>query len=119
LKDTTMTARLKSELWVQALLRRCSVHGKFGAVLHKGNAEAGAVMVVINHLNNTHTLLVPPPGPAYDEEGERRFSNRTATPQAWSEINALIARARRVDDDLWVVEIEDRDGFAGLQIEEL
>ena len=109
-----MTARLKSELWVQALLRRCSVEGKFGAVLHKGNAEAGAVMVVINHLNGTHTLFVPPAGPAYDDNGERRFDNRTPTALPWLEISSFIQRARSFDDDLWVVEIEDRDGFAGL-----
>jgi hypothetical protein len=112
-----MTARLKSELWVQALLRRCSVEGKFGAVLHKGNAEAGAVMVIINHLNGTHTLLAPPPGPAYDDEGSRHFENRTPQALTWLEIKPLIQRARSFDEDLWVVEIEDRDGLAGLFVE--
>jgi hypothetical protein len=112
-----MTARLKSELWVQALLRRCSVEGKFGAVLHKGNDDAGAVIVIINHLNGTHTLLAPPPGPAYDEEGNRRFENRTPQALPWLDINPLIQRARSFDEDLWVVEIEDREGFAGLLIE--
>jgi hypothetical protein len=112
-----MTARLKSELWVQALLRRCSVENKFGAVLHKGNVDAGAVMVVINHLNGSHTLFAPPPGPAYDESGERRFENRTPSPLPWPEISLLIQRVRSYDDDLWVVEIEDRDGFAGLSAE--
>lgn len=102
---------------MQALLRRCSVEGKFGAVLHKGNADAGSVMVVINHLNGTHTLLVPPPGPAYDEDGQRRFENRTPVALPWLELNSLIERARKHDDDIWVVEVEDRDGFAQLDIE--
>ncbi len=113
-----MSTRLKSELWVQALLRRCSVEGKFGAVLHKGNAEAGAVMIVINHLNGTHTLLGPPPGPAYDDEGQRRFEKRTANSETWPNLIPLIERARRFDEDLWVVEIEDRDGLAGLNVEQ-
>jgi hypothetical protein len=114
-----MTPRLKSELWVQALLRRCSVEGKFGAVLHKGNAEAGAVFIVINHLNGTHSLLAPPPGPAYDENGERRFEKRTPTPLPWFETSEKIERIRRSDDDIWVVEIEDREGFANLIVEVL
>lgn len=112
-----MPPRLKSELWVQALLRRCSVMGKFGAVLHKGHAEAGAVVVVINHLNGTHSLLAPPPGPAYDDEGERRFENRTPTALPWLETSEKIDRIRRNDDDIWVVEIEDRDGLANLNVE--
>lgn len=112
-----MTPRLKSDLWVQALLRRCNVEGKFGALLHKGNEEAGAVCVVINHLNGTHSLLAPPPGPAYNDEGERRFENRTPTALPWFEISEKIERIKRFDDDIWVVEIEDKDGFADLNVE--
>jgi hypothetical protein len=112
-----MTPRLKSELWVQALIRRCSVEGKFGAVLHKGNAEAGAVYIVINHLNGTHSLLAPPPGPAYNDEGERRFENRTPSALTWLDTSEKIERIRRADDDIWVVEIEDREGFASLIVE--
>jgi hypothetical protein len=109
-----MTARLKTELWVQAFLRRCSTEGKFGAVLHSGNPEAGALMIVVNHLNNMHTLLGPPPGPAYDDNGERRFELRTPQPLPWMDIREKIERARKVDDDLWVIEVEDRDGLAGI-----
>ena len=40
--------RLKTEIWVQAYLRRWFAQGGFGAVLSKGAAEAGAVYVVVN-----------------------------------------------------------------------
>jgi hypothetical protein len=109
-----MTARLKTELWVQAFLRRCQSDGKFGAVLHRGHADAGALMVVINHLDGTCSLLGPPPGPAYDDDGQRVFENRTETPLPWADVNAKIQRARSFDEDLWVIEIEDKSGFAGL-----
>lgn len=112
-----MTARLKSELWVQALLRRCSVEGKFGAVLHKGNPDAGVVMVVVNHLDGGFSLLVPPPGPAYNENGDRRFEKRNAEVQSWEQIQPIIERTRKSDNDVWVVEVEDRGGFAGIAIE--
>jgi hypothetical protein len=114
-----VTARLKTELWVQAFLRTCQTQGKFGAVLHRGHADAGALMVVINHLDGTHSLLGPPPGPAYDEDGVRHFENRTPSPLPWSDVSEKIQRARGFDNDLWVIEVEDRDGFAGLLPEPL
>ena len=109
-----MSARLKTELWVQAFLRRCQGDGKFGAVLHRGHADAGALMVVINHLDGTCSLLGPPPGPAYDDAGHRRFVNLTKSPMNWPDVNDKIRLARSFDDDLWVIEVEDKSGFADL-----
>ncbi len=106
--------RLKSEIWVQALLRSNQVAGRFGAVLHKGASEAGAVYVVINHLDGTCTLLGPRPGPSYDSEGQRLFRSETPHPVPWSDIAAKIERTRKFDPDIWVVEIEDRTGMAGI-----
>lgn len=111
--------RLKSEIWVQALLRRNSVEGRFGAVLKRGAEEAGAVYVVINHLDGRYDLLGPPPGPAYDDEGQRRFERLLPQSSQWPEINTLLERRRTSDPDIWIVEIEDRQGLAGLAAENL
>ncbi len=101
---------------MQALLRRTSVDGLFGAVLKSGAEDAGSVFVVINHLNGSYTLLEPPPGPAYDEAGERRFvvlkQNLTSI-----DITQRIEKERRFDSDQWFVEIEDKNGLAGLKPE--
>ncbi len=109
--------RLKSEIWVAALLRRCTAQGQFGAVIHHGADDAGIVYVCINRLNGLYDLLSPPPGPAYNEEGERRFALHFKTPVDWPTINTVIAKQRKSDPDLWVVEIELREGFAGILIE--
>jgi hypothetical protein len=109
--------RLKSDIWVAALLRRCQSEGKYGAVINKGAAEAGAVFIYINHLDDTYHLLSPPPGPAYDENGERRFTLESQNPMDWPAVSAVVARRLKVDPDLWAVEIEDRSGFAGLRPE--
>jgi hypothetical protein len=106
--------RLKSEIWVAALLRRCQTEGKYGLVVHKGAIEAGTVYVYINHLDNTYDLLSPAPGPAYDEQGERRFIREFEAPKDWNEVSAVVARRRKSDPDLWAVEIEDKTGLAGL-----
>jgi hypothetical protein len=107
-------ANLKSEIWVSAFLRTCQIEGLYGAVIHRGAADAGAVYVCINHLDKTFDLLVPPPGPAYGEKGERRFTLQFDGPRDWEVISAAIARHRKFDSDIWVIEIEDRNGLAGI-----
>jgi hypothetical protein len=106
--------RLKSRLWVEALLRRCQSEGKFGAVIRTGADEAGAVMVAINHLNGTYDLLAPPAGPSHDDEGQRLFRRVFPQALAWPEIDEWVSRQRKFDSDIWLVEIEDRTGLAGL-----
>jgi hypothetical protein len=108
--------RLKSEIWVQAYLRRWFAGGGYGAVLRKGAPEAGAVYVAINRLDGTLNLFGPAPGPAYDEEGERRWAAAANGPIDPLELNALIERLQRIDPDIWIVEIEDRSGTGGLSL---
>jgi hypothetical protein len=112
-----LSLRLKTGIWVDAFIRRCQVEGLFASVLTKGHADAGAVYVVINRLDGGHLILAPPPGPAYDEVGERRFELATSAPLDWPDAKAWLDRRRRSDSDLWVVEVEDRTNLAGLKIE--
>lgn len=111
--------RLKSEIWIAALLRRCQTEGQYGAVVYSGAAEAGAIYVCINHLDGSLDLLGPAPGPAYDDNGERRFILEFANPTDWPAISALLDRRRIHDADFWLVEIEDRKGLAGLTPEKI
>ena len=106
--------RLKTDIWVAALLRRCQAQGLFGAVIHHGADEAGVVYVYINHLDETYDLLSPPPGPAYNDEGERRFVKEFVNSVDWATASTIVARRRQFDPDLWAVEIEDKQGLAGI-----
>lgn len=90
------------------------VEGIFGAVVRKGAEEAGAVYVIVNHLDGTCHLFGPAAGPSHDESGERRWSIETRPPGGPAEAMALLARRQRLDSDLWIVEVEDRAGTAGL-----
>lgn len=107
--------RLKSDIWVSALLRRCMVEGLYGVVIRKGAPEAGAVFVIVNHLDGTYHLFGPAPGPAYDEEGERRWLQELPFPASMEQIDALMERKCRFDPDIWIVEVEDRNATAGLR----
>lgn len=113
-----MTPRLKTLFWVQAFLRRCEIAGHFGGILRKGAEEAGALYIVINHQDGTHDLLAPAPGAAHDDSGERRFVRDFAAPVPWQDIAARMEKRSKSDPDLWLVEVEDRTGLAGLAVEE-
>lgn len=92
------------------------INGHFGAVIHRGAAEAGSVLLVVNRLNGTHDVMETPPGPAYTDEGVRRFVKTNTTSLPWPDVSARVARLRKTDPDLWVVEVEDRSGYGGMQL---
>ena len=90
------------------------VEGIFGAVVKKGAEGAGAVHVIVNHLDGTCHLFGPAPGEAHDETGERRWIAEISPPRTPADAMALLERRLRFDPDLWIVEVEDRSGVAGL-----
>ncbi len=106
--------RLKSEIWVQAFARRCNAEGKYCTVVAKGAIEAGAIFIIINRLDGRFHLFGPAPGPAFDDQGDRRFVEELPFPATEQDIMALLERRRKFDSDLWVVEVEDRHGTAGI-----
>ncbi|MDZ4367969.1 MAG: DUF1491 family protein [Afipia sp.] len=105
-------SRLKSSIWVAGYLRRCQSAGMFGAVRRRGAEEAGAVFVKVALMDGTALLFVPAPQTAYDDSRpvERVFTQ--SPPQAVDEatIEARLAREISFDPDVWIVEIEDREG---------
>ena len=105
--------RLTSEFWVSAYLRRCFAEGIMGAVVKRGASEAGAVFIKVNRLDGTADLYGPAAKLHFSERKptERLFSPvYTDGPVAETEIDAKLLRERNFDPDLWVVEVEDRDG---------
>jgi len=106
--------RLKSNIWVSAYVRRCDVEGAFAAVRRKGAEEAGAIFVKINRLDGTGTLYGPAPQSAFGEErsAERLFTALLGRkePAADADIEAKLQRELKFDPDIWIVEVEDRQG---------
>lgn len=84
----------------------------FGAVRRRGAEEAGAVFVKIALMDGTATLFVPAPQTAYDDSRpvERVFIQ--SPPKAVDEqlVEARLAKEISFDPDVWIVEIEDREG---------
>ena len=108
---------VKSVIWVKAHLRRCNASG-FPAVLVKRGAEAaGSIYVKINRLDGRFVLLGPPPGPAHDERGERRWARLISEePVVESEADRYLHRLRAIDPDIWIIEVEDPHAFGLLDL---
>jgi hypothetical protein len=100
--------RLKSEIWVKAYLRACAGEGAAAVVIQRGDADAGVIFIKIAHLNGTADLYGPAPAGLVDRLDREWVPVRTEAPE--SEIDALIRREIDMDRDIWVLEVEDRDG---------
>ena len=83
----------------------------FAILAKRGAEEAGSILVRINRLDGTGLLFGPAPGPAYDDRGERRWSPLiAASPVPEGRIVEYLDRAKAIDPDIWIIEIEDRHG---------
>ena len=97
--------RLKSALYVQALIRRAEAAGASAYLLRRGAEEAGAVFLKLNRLDGTHTVLSPA------RRGEERVWTRPLGDAAdAARCNEYFTKQIRFDPDIWIVEIEDRQG---------
>ena len=97
---------LSSDLWVSALIRRAEIEGAYATVVKKGDDRAGSVIV---KAYDTSTRTAKLYTEAFGADGERLWI-QPVTSDSESELDAYIARQRGYDPDLWVVEIEDRQG---------
>jgi hypothetical protein len=99
-----MPREIPTHLWVSALLRRAGLGGAFATIVHKGDEERGDVVVKVATERGRARLYVQ----AFNPEGPTEFERLGA--EAESEVDDLISRRRKLDRDLWVIEIEDREG---------
>lgn len=98
-------ARLAAGIWVAAYLARLGLAGIPAYVLARGDQTAGAVLVKCALLDGTARLY----GREWDFDTDSRPWNVLAEGSE-RDVDAAIARQRGFDPDLWVVEIESREG---------
>lgn len=95
--------RLAAGLKVSALLRAVGVAGGFGAVLARGDDQAGSIAVVVRQ---------PPEEILLEPVMALTGGYEWAEAARGEAIAGWIERARRRDPDLWIVEIEAPDAAA-------
>jgi hypothetical protein len=101
-----MTARLKSGIFVRALIRRAEVAGAAAYVVRKGSEEAGAIFIKIARLDGTSMIL----SQARDSQGGAAWARPLGEASDEAKVADYLARQIRFDPDLWIVEIEDPKG---------
>ena len=97
-------SRLASGLWVEAYRLRLEAEGIPVYVAARGDGTAGAVLVKLATLDGRARAFQR----VTALDGSRPWDVLAEGDEA--EVDAVIARARRADPDLWVVEVEDRAG---------
>lgn len=97
--------RLTARVWVDAYLTRLRLANIPAFVVCHGDDTAGAVIVKQSPLNGTAKAM-------------QRTVDMFTGGRMWvtlvegtdEEVEAAIAKQRGFDPDLWVIEVEDRDG---------
>ena len=100
-----MSARLASGIWVSAYLTRLRLAEIPAYVTQKGDQTAGAVIVKVATLDGKARAFQR----SFDMAANTRIWI-TLTEGPEPEVDALLARQKSRDRDLWVIELEDKKG---------
>ncbi len=97
--------RVKARLWVQAALRMGDIDGRPGAVLRRGDPDAGGILVVLRGREGM-TILSQVRAAAAETAWMRGTGD---APVEQAVIDEYVGRQVRRDPDLWVIEFEAPD----------
>ena len=97
--------RLTAKIWVEAYLRRLDLATIPAFVTRKGDPTAGAVLIKVATLDGTAVC--------YQRSWDLETGARTwvvLADGAETEVDAALSRQTGFDPDIWVIEVESRDG---------
>ena len=100
-----MTARLTTDVWVSAYLTRLRLLDIPVFVTRKGDATAGSVLVKLNTLDGQAR--------AFQRQFYLMTGDRTWVALAEGDegdVDASLTKQASFDHDLWVIEVEDKQG---------
>ena len=98
-------ARLTSSFWVSAYLTRLRLNEIPAFVVAHGDDTGGAVLVKLNTLDGKARVFQR----SFDlMSGDRPWVVLAEGPEA--EVDASVARQRGFDPDIWVIEVESKEG---------
>ncbi|WP_425074190.1 DUF1491 family protein [Sagittula sp. S175] len=100
-----MSPRLTARFWVDAYLARLRLYDIPAFVTAHGDDTAGAVLVKLATLDGQARAFTR----SFDlMTGARHWAELTSG--AERDVDEAIAKQRSFDPDLWVIEVEDRQG---------
>jgi hypothetical protein len=103
--------RLKSRMWIQALIRRCDLAAIAAAVIARGDDDAGAILLKFSGRDGGCSVLTQ----VRRQDGELVWMRATGSdPVSEAEADSYIERQRRRDPDIWVIGVESGSAAAVL-----
>lgn len=103
--------RIKSEIWAMAYIRRCSVNGAPAVIARRGQGDGGAIFIKINKLDGQALIYGPAPAGLDASSTERAWLICCGEGEvSEAEADSYLQRQVEFDPDIWVIEVEDRDG---------
>ena len=97
--------RLTTEFWISAYLKRLRLKAIPAFITKKGDITSGAVIIKINTLDGNASSYYKRYNFELDKwNWDMLFSGID------SEVENSLLMQKEIDQDLWVIEVEDRDG---------
>lgn len=101
-----MTARLPAHLEVSGLIRAVEGEGGFATVIEKGERDGGTLLVICCHKGTNARAYERMP----QLDGTRKWVlSKTQDSENPLEFSEYLARRKRQDADLWVVELDSEN----------
>jgi len=98
-----MNVRLPAHLEASAIIRLAESLGGFGTVLAKGERDAGTILLVTLCRGKDGLLFERMP----QLDGSRSFiGSKRENPENPQEFSEYLARRRRQDQDMWLIEVD-------------
>lgn len=103
-----MSFSVVTKLWVEALVRRASLAGAFSVIERVGDAERGDVIIKTRNQKGEISLI----GRAFSGGDDIVFEHLSSKKLKMTETEAQDFLKSRIsfDPDIWIVEIEDKEG---------
>ena len=104
------TPRLKTHMRVAAQMRQAQAGGAFATVARRGDGDAGTLYVKL-YLGSGKARLF---AESRNLKGQRVWHEPLDNICTEKKIDTWLTREADIDPDLWIIEIEDREGRAFL-----
>ena len=108
LEEMESTPRLKAGIFVRALIRRVQVAGASAFVVRSGAEEAGSIILKVARLDGSVLVL----NQARNAKGELIWAQALGGWVGETRASEWCDKQVKFDPDLWIIEIEDREGRA-------
>jgi hypothetical protein len=102
------TPRLKAGIFVRATIRRVQVAGASAFVVRSGAEEAGSIILKVAKLDGTVLVL----NQARNAKGDLIWAQPLGGWTGEARASEWCDKQVKFDPDLWILEIEDREGRA-------